>query len=52
MGVKGQHPLAARIKRLMQSDEDVGKIAQQSPSIVGPLLLTLFEWVIALAYCF
>ncbi len=29
------HPLAPRIKRLMQTDEDVGKIAQATPHLIG-----------------
>ncbi|CAD7704499.1 unnamed protein product [Ostreobium quekettii] len=29
------HPLAARIKRLMQKDEDVGRIAQATPVLIG-----------------
>ena len=29
------NPLANRIKRLMQTDEDVGKIAQASPALIG-----------------
>ena len=29
------HPLAPRIKRLIQSDEDVGKIAQATPHLIG-----------------
>lgn len=29
------NPLANRIKRLMQTDEDVGKIAQASPVLIG-----------------
>ena len=32
---KISHPLAPRIKRLMQSDEDVGKIAQPTPVLIG-----------------
>eukprot|EP00983_Pelagomonas_calceolata_P034353 1076363-Pelagomonas_calceolata.AAC.2 len=28
-------PLAARIKKLMQADEDVGKIAQATPTLLG-----------------
>lgn len=28
-------PLAARIKKLMQADEDVGKIAQATPVLIG-----------------
>lgn len=32
-GVGG--PLAARIKRIMQKDEDVGKIAQATPVLIG-----------------
>lgn len=28
-------PLAARIKKLMQADEDVGKIAQATPVLLG-----------------
>jgi hypothetical protein len=38
MGRKG-HPLAARIKKIMQTDEDVGKIAQATPIMIGELLL-------------
>lgn len=34
MGRKG-HPLAARIKKMMQTDEDVGKIAQATPVMIG-----------------
>jgi hypothetical protein len=33
--VKKAHPLAARIKKLMQKDEDVGKIAQATPLLIG-----------------
>ena len=29
------HPLASRIKRVMQTDEDVGKIAQATPHLIG-----------------
>lgn len=32
------NPLANRIKRLMQTDEDVGKIAQASPALIGSAL--------------
>lgn len=32
---KKQHPLAARIKKIMQADEDVGKIAQITPFLIG-----------------
>ncbi len=35
------HPLAPRIKRLIQSDEDVGKIAQATPHLIGVLLFIL-----------
>jgi hypothetical protein len=28
-------PLAARIKRLMQADDEVGKIAQATPVLLG-----------------
>lgn len=28
-------PLAARIKKLMQADEDVGKISQATPVLIG-----------------
>jgi hypothetical protein len=38
MGRKG-HPLAARIKKIMQTDEDVGKIAQATPIMIGELVL-------------
>jgi hypothetical protein len=34
MGKKA-HPLAARIKRMMQTDEEVGKIAQATPVMIG-----------------
>jgi hypothetical protein len=34
MGRKG-HPLAARIKKIMQADEEVGKIAQATPLMIG-----------------
>jgi Dr1-associated corepressor len=37
MGRK-QHPLAARIKKMMQADEDVGRIAQASPTLISTLL--------------
>jgi hypothetical protein len=33
--VKKANPLAARIKRLMQKDEEVGKIAQATPFLIG-----------------
>jgi hypothetical protein len=32
-------PLAARIKKLMQADEDVGKIAQATPTLLGEDLM-------------
>lgn len=32
---KKTHPLAARIKRMMQQDEEVGKIAQAAPVLIG-----------------
>jgi hypothetical protein len=34
MGRKA-HPLAARIKKIMQADQDVGKIAQATPIMIG-----------------
>lgn len=34
MGRK-QHPLASRIKKLMQTDEEVGKIASATPVLIG-----------------
>jgi hypothetical protein len=34
MGRKA-HPLAARIKKMMQTDDDVGKIAQATPVMIG-----------------
>jgi hypothetical protein len=37
MGRKG-HPLAARIKKIMQADEEVGKIAQATPLMIGESL--------------
>lgn len=36
MGRKA-HPLAARIKKMMQTDEDVGKISQATPVMIGGL---------------
>ena len=35
------HPLAPRIKRLMQTDEDVGKIAQATPHLIGSANTTM-----------
>lgn len=35
MPPKKQHALASRVKRIMQSDEDVGKIAQATPVLIG-----------------
>ena len=32
---KSTHPLAARVKKIMQADDDIGKIAQASPVLVG-----------------
>ncbi|EIE27699.1 hypothetical protein COCSUDRAFT_52243 [Coccomyxa subellipsoidea C-169] len=34
-GKKLNHPLSARIKKIMQADEDVGKIAQATPVLLG-----------------
>lgn len=34
-----QNPLASRIKRLMQTDEDVGKIAAAAPGLIGTAAL-------------
>jgi hypothetical protein len=34
---KKPHPLAARIKRVMQADDEVGKIAQATPFLMGAL---------------
>ena len=35
MPPKKQHALASRVKRMMQADEDVGKIAQATPVLIG-----------------
>jgi len=35
---KKTHPLAARIKRMMQQDEEVGKIAQAAPVLIAKAL--------------
>lgn len=35
MPPKKQHALASRVKRIMQADEDVGKIAQATPILIG-----------------
>jgi len=40
MGPK-KKPIAARIKKLMQADEEVGKIAQATPVLMGTLSITL-----------
>ena len=32
---KSTHPLAARVKKMMQADDDIGKIAQATPVLVG-----------------
>ncbi|KAK9804175.1 hypothetical protein WJX73_008924 [Symbiochloris irregularis] len=32
---KTQHPLAPRIKKMMQTDEDVGKISQLAPPLIA-----------------
>jgi hypothetical protein len=37
--VRTKFPVA-RIKRIMQADEDVGKVAQATPTAVGKSLLT------------
>lgn len=34
-GKRVNHPFAPRIKKLMQADEDVGKIAQATPVLLG-----------------
>lgn len=34
-GIKASSNLQARIKRMMQSDEDVGKVAKASPVLIG-----------------
>ena len=34
-GNRKNNTLANRIKRMMQSDEDVGKISQQTPTVIG-----------------
>jgi|TARA_B100000768_G_scaffold131184_1_gene121868 hypothetical protein len=36
MGPK-KNPIAARIKKIMQADEEVGKIAQATPVLMGTL---------------
>jgi Dr1-associated corepressor len=42
---KRGHPLSARIKRLMQADEDVGKISQATPVLIGRPQLSSTELV-------
>lgn len=37
-GKKLTHPFAPRIKKMMQADDDVGKIAQASPVLLGDWL--------------
>lgn len=36
----------ARIKKIMQKDEEVGKVAQAVPVIIGMFLLTLYSFEI------
>ena len=40
MKSKKSNPLAARIKKVMQADEDVGKIAQATPVLIGGSLIS------------
>lgn len=35
MAPKKSHPLASRIKRVMQGNDEVGKIAQATPFLMG-----------------
>lgn len=42
-GKKLNHPLSARIKKIMQADEDVGKIAQATPVLLGTDLIDLHK---------
>ena len=35
-------PLASRIKKLMQLDEDVGKISQATPILIGGRVFVMF----------
>ncbi|ODQ78803.1 hypothetical protein BABINDRAFT_20871, partial [Babjeviella inositovora NRRL Y-12698] len=44
------HFPAARIKKLMQSDEDIGKVAQATPVVVGRAL-EIFMASLVLASC-
>ncbi len=36
-GKRLNHPFSARIKKIMQADEDVGKIAQATPVVLGTI---------------
>lgn len=38
---KRGNPLASRIKKVMQADEDVGRIAQATPILIGKLSFPL-----------
>ena len=38
-GKKLSHAFAPRIKKMMQADDDVGKIAQASPVLLGERLI-------------
>jgi hypothetical protein len=38
---KKSNPLAARIKKVMQADEDVGKIAQFVPFLMGERFIAM-----------
>lgn len=38
--------LASKIKKLMQSDDDVGKIAQATPCLIGVLTIRSLQYLI------
>ena len=38
------NPLAGRIKKVMQTDDDVGKIAQGAPLLLGMLFIDGVSW--------
>ena len=42
------NPLAGKVKKLMQTDEDVGKIAQGAPLLLGDWLSVTLDFTLAI----
>ena len=45
--VKGSHPLASKIKKLLLSDEDVGRLAPHTPHVAGEVVRVLAPAMLA-----